>query len=101
MEAADYTYTIRFSVRCKARELLHPVHDEDEGVQDFQDEMLLEEIGTTLFCSQSFKVLCLKCRTDEDATKVAHYFTTELVETYRRIKRRQNSPLVQSLNALL
>ncbi|MEO0984629.1 MAG: hypothetical protein AAFY20_03665 [Cyanobacteria bacterium J06639_14] len=65
------------------------------------DEGLFQEIATIAFCSEHHPELYQPCLSQVVATEIEDRVATELIETYKRIKHRQGSALVQSLNALL
>jgi len=71
--------------------------DQNEGI----DEALFEEVVKNTINPNRFPDLYRSCGTQEAAMAVEAMVAAEIVSAYRRIKRKQDCPIVQDLNKLL
>jgi hypothetical protein len=65
------------------------------------DEALFEEIISITFNPNRYPELYQSCGTPKAAADVETRIATEIIETYKQIKLKQQCPIVQGLNGLL
>jgi hypothetical protein len=68
---------------------------------EFLDEVLLNDLSTTLFQSAQFQKLRQPYNSKKECCAVEDWAAMELAIAYRRITQQRQSELVQNLNALL
>jgi hypothetical protein len=99
MKLVRYSRPKRALIRCKAKMQLQddPIFDHPGAL----DDGLLRELAETLFCSRFYRDLYRPYASREEASAVENQAANELAKTYKQIKLRQQSSLVQQLNSLL
>lgn len=100
MESVDHKRPHRALLRCKAKMQLLQATDDCFEWTEFNDA-LLNELATTLFQANRYRALYEQCQTKQDLGNINNELINELVETYQQISARQQTPVVQRLNALL
>jgi hypothetical protein len=100
MEFANPVYPMRAVIRCKAKQQLMTNID-GTSLEERLDEALLNELATTLFQSEHCDAIYEPYTTRQAATAVEDEVALELAAAYQRIMQQRNSPIVQTLNALL
>lgn len=100
MEFANPIYPIRAVIRCKAKQQLMTNID-GSSLEERLDDALLNELATTLFQSERCNAVYEPYPTRDAASAVESEVALELAATYQRIMEQRNSPIVQTLNALL
>ncbi len=80
---------------------IDPIEPTDSPENATLDEVLFEEIAQNTFNANRYPELYQSCGTRKAAKAVEARVAADLVATYKRIKRAQECPIVQSLNRLL
>lgn len=101
MELANPLYPMRAVVRCKAQQQLLMVISEAGDAIAGLDEILLNDIATTIFQSEQGQALYTPYRTRDAVNAAEDDLAAEIAMTYQQIMVQRQNPVVQDLNALL
>jgi len=101
MELANPLYPMRAVIRCKARQsILLGVGDSNDASASL-DEVLLNDLATTLFQSEQGQVLFTPYSSRAAVNAVEDELAEEIATTYQHIIEQRQNPVVQNLNTLL